>query len=182
MRICTRGRKFTSRCRVDRPRPDIWLLAGEGHIPLAATRRRSSAAPITGTHGEAEATSRSICVSSAFAKRQRRPSHTARRVAGDTGGRACRGREADRGATCGSAWAGSRPLSRSTRARRPEWNTAALGPTKRDYADKLARRLRGRFAVGGLLHYGQGKWYPMLRRRRGGRWDILAGGRRAAVA
>ncbi len=41
-----------------------------------------------------------------------------------------------------------------------EWTTAALGPAKRERAVDLLGRLRQRFAPGGLLHFGQGKWYP----------------------
>lgn len=41
-----------------------------------------------------------------------------------------------------------------------EWNTQALGKHKRERAEALLRRLQTRFAPGGLLHFGQGKWYP----------------------
>ena len=41
-----------------------------------------------------------------------------------------------------------------------EWNTAALGPTKRHLGASLLTKLKSRYAPRGLLHYGQGKWYP----------------------
>lgn len=41
-----------------------------------------------------------------------------------------------------------------------QWNTDALGADKLSLAKTLLLRLRDRFAPKGLLHYGQGKWYP----------------------
>ncbi len=41
-----------------------------------------------------------------------------------------------------------------------QWNTAALGEDKLSLAKTLLLRLRDHFAPYGLLHYGQGKWYP----------------------
>jgi uncharacterized protein (DUF2126 family) len=41
-----------------------------------------------------------------------------------------------------------------------EWNIAALGPTKRKLAGELFHKLRDKYAPHGLVHFGQGKWYP----------------------
>ena len=42
-----------------------------------------------------------------------------------------------------------------------EWNTAAIGPDQAAAGRRPAQaRCATRFAPGGLLHFGQGKWYP----------------------
>ena len=41
-----------------------------------------------------------------------------------------------------------------------EWTYDALGPAKRQLGEALLLRMAERLAPGGLLHYGQGKWYP----------------------
>src|SRR5438270_10824612 len=41
-----------------------------------------------------------------------------------------------------------------------EWNFTAVSHEKRVLSGNLLRRLKNRWAAGGLLHYGQGKWYP----------------------
>jgi uncharacterized protein (DUF2126 family)/transglutaminase-like putative cysteine protease len=41
-----------------------------------------------------------------------------------------------------------------------QWNTGALGADKLSLSKTLLLKIRDRFAPNGLLHYGQGKWYP----------------------
>ena len=62
--------------------------------------------------------------------------------------------------TCGSRWAASPRSCRARTRSAPEWNTAALGESKRKIAAELFGRLKERYAPFGLAHFGQGKWYP----------------------
>ncbi len=140
--------------------PTSGLLAGEGHIPLAATPSPISAAPITGAHDNAE-------VAFGFDMKVERIAESPRvtKPYSDQQWQAITeaGYEVDRRLEAGDvrlSMGGEPTFVSIDDMEGEEWNTAAAGPSKRYYGEILIRRLRRRFAPGGLLHYGQGKWYP----------------------
>ena len=137
------------------------LLCGEGHLPLAATPHFRAAAPISGAVEPAKVTfffdmkvTRDRGKAARHLSVLRRSLGGARRARRE--GRRAISRRNDVRLTMG----GEPTFVSVDDYQSAEWNTAALGPTKRIRADDLIRRLRDRFAPGGLLHYGQGKWYP----------------------
>jgi uncharacterized protein (DUF2126 family)/transglutaminase-like putative cysteine protease len=140
--------------------PTSGLFAGEGHIPLACAASPTSASPISGTVDPCEVTfGFEMSVTRVVEPpRVTKPYTGAEWAAIDRLGD--RVDDALRKGDVRLTMGGEPTLIAIDDMDGEEWTTAAVGPTKRAFADTLIRRLRDRFAPGGLLHYGQGKWYP----------------------
>ena len=140
--------------------PTSGLLAGEGHIPLACSPEPSSAAPVSGEIEECTSTfEHSMSVTRIWeAPRVTLPYTEAQWAAIDALGHQV---DADLRKHDVRLTQGGEPTFVSVDDREgAEWNTEAMGPTKRLLSAELMAKLRARYGQGGLLHYGQGKWYP----------------------
>jgi uncharacterized protein (DUF2126 family) len=140
--------------------PTSGLLAGEGHIPLACTPEPTAAAPVTGAVDKAEVEfEHHMKVERVWeAPRVTKP------YTEDQWGEIEKlGHQIDAQLLSGDVrlTMGGEPTFVSVDdPDGAEWNTAALGPRKRELAVALYNRLKEKYAPAGLSHFGQGKWYP----------------------
>jgi transglutaminase-like putative cysteine protease len=136
------------------------LLAGEGHIPLAASPDPISAAAISGLVEDCK-------TEFDFAMSVTRVLETPRVTKPYTEEQwqdiLAAGAKVDRALLAGDVrlTVGGEPTFVSASdMEAAEWNTDALGPTKRKYAQRLIRRLAQLWSPGAALITGMGKQYP----------------------
>jgi transglutaminase-like putative cysteine protease len=140
--------------------PTSGLLAGEGHIPLSCTPDPASAAPVTGAVDDCE-------VEFAHHMEVRRIYESPRVTKPYSDAQwdtiTAMGRQVDaelRRLDVRLTMGGEPTFVAIDDRDAAEWNTDALGPTKRLLAADLLWRLRRHYAPTGVVHFGQGKLYP----------------------
>ena len=140
--------------------PTSGLFTGEGHIPLAATPDPSTAAPISGPLDECETKFHfEMSVTRVYEDPRVTKPYTEEQWESIT----ALGQKVDDSLKKNDVrlTMGGEPTFVSIDDMEgDEWNIAAVGINKQRLSGHLINRLRRRFAPGGMLHYGQGKWYP----------------------
>ena len=136
------------------------LMAGEGHIPLAASSDPTSAAPISGLMEPAET---QFDVEMQVVRVNEVPRVTRPYTDAQWAAIQAAGAEVDTLLNAGDLrlTMGGEPTFVSVNdAEGAEWTVDALGPTKRREAGKLLQRLIPLWAPGAVVQYGAGKHYP----------------------
>ena len=140
--------------------PTSGLLAGEGHLPLACTAEPALAAPVSGLVDACETTFEHAMT---VTRVREVPRVTKPYADAQWDAIVALGRKVDHDLDAGDVrlTMGGEPTFVSIDdPDGDEWNTAAVGPNKKKLATEVHRRLREQYAPNGLVHFGQGKWYP----------------------
>lgn len=136
------------------------LFAGEGHIPLCCTPDPISAAPVTGLTDVCEVT---FDHKNEVFRIHEDPRVTKPYTEEQWSTIVALGNKIDEEiiATDMRLTMGGEPTFVSIDdMEAKEWNTTADGEQKRKAGSELIKKLKNEFAPGGLIHKGQGKWYP----------------------
>jgi uncharacterized protein (DUF2126 family)/transglutaminase-like putative cysteine protease len=136
------------------------LMAGEGHIPLAASPDPTSASPISGMLEPAETV---FDVEMQVTRVNEVPRVTKPYTDAQWAAILTAGAEVDHALNAGDlrlTMGGEPTFVSVSDAEGAEWTVDALGPTKRREAGKLMGRLIPLWAPGAIMQYGAGKHYP----------------------
>ena len=136
------------------------LLTGEGHIPLACTPDPRSAAPVTGALEKCEVEFSHTMKVTRIHEDPRSTKPYPQEIWTEIETLGYRVDEEIRQENITLTMGGEPTFVSVKDMEGDEWNTGAVGPTKKPLSVALLKRLRSQWAPGSLLHYGQGKWYP----------------------